>query len=324
MASVCFTEQGDCLLDLGRLDEAAAAYEEGIRRAEERDDDRGVAVGKIQLGTVRKNQRRYADALAAYAEARERFTQLNEPGSVAVVWHQTGMVYQEDGQAAAAEDAYRKSLAIAVRLGNVAGQARTLGQLGCVYDDVLGRPEEAAAFLLQAAEKYAEIGDVAGEGRQRNNLSDTLCKLGRLDEARKEIRRAIECKSQFGHAVRPWTSWAVLAKIETDAGNAAAAAEAKGRAVDCYLAYRRDGGENHTAPGRISLTVAQALQAGDPDTAASLLEQEATRFEAAGFGGFIHALQQIVAGSRDRTLADAPDLDFGMAAEILYLIETLQ
>jgi predicted negative regulator of RcsB-dependent stress response len=28
MASACITEQGDCLRDLGRLDEAAAAYEE--------------------------------------------------------------------------------------------------------------------------------------------------------------------------------------------------------------------------------------------------------------------------------------------------------
>ena len=39
---------------------------------------------------------------------------------------------------------------------------------------------------------------------------------------------------------------------------------------------------------------------------------------------FIRALQAIVAGRRDRTLADAPDLDFGMAAEILFLIETLE
>ncbi len=40
-------------------------------------------------------------------------------------------------------------------------------------------------------------------------------------------------------------------------------------------------------------------------------------------GLFIRALQAIVAGSRDRTLADAPELDFTMAAEILFLIATL-
>jgi hypothetical protein len=39
---------------------------------------------------------------------------------------------------------------------------------------------------------------------------------------------------------------------------------------------------------------------------------------------FIQALQAIVAGSRDRTLADAPDLNYTMAAEILFLIETLE
>ena len=54
------------------------------------------------------------------------------------------------------------------------------------------------------------------------------------------------------------------------------------------------------------------------------LSVQSVRFEAAGFGGFIHALQAIVAGRRDRTLADAADLDDTMAAEILFLIETLQ
>jgi hypothetical protein len=34
-------------------------------------------------------------------------------------------------------------------------------------------------------------------------------------------------------------------------------------------------------------------------------------------------IQAIVAGRRDRTLADAPDLDYSMAAEILFLLATL-
>ena len=39
---------------------------------------------------------------------------------------------------------------------------------------------------------------------------------------------------------------------------------------------------------------------------------------------FLQSLQAIVAGSRDHTLADAPDLDHTMAAEILFLIESLE
>ncbi|MBL8248748.1 MAG: tetratricopeptide repeat protein, partial [Candidatus Competibacter sp.] len=117
---------------------------------------------------------------------------------VALSWHQTGTVYQEMGQPEAAEDAYRQSLAIKVRLGNVAGQASTLNQLGIMYDDDLGRPEEAVAFLNQAADKYLEIRDAAKEGRVRNNLAIRLRKLRRLNEARQEIRRAIECGAQCG------------------------------------------------------------------------------------------------------------------------------
>ncbi len=324
MASACITEQGDCLRNLGRLDEAAAAYEEAIQRAEQRGDARSIALYKGQLGTVRLSQRRYPEALAAYAEARQRFSALDKPGSVAVSWHQTGNVHQQAGQPQAAEDAYRQSLAIEVRLGDVAGQAGTLNQLGNLYGDVLDRPEDAAGFYRQAVDKTVESRDLAKEGNRRSNLANTLMQLRRLDEARQEIRRAIECKTQFGHASEPWSSWSILAAIETDTGNTAAAAEAKGKAIACYLAYRRDGGENHNPAGRISLAVTQALRSGESAEVATLLQQLAAAPEAAGLLPFIGALQAVVAGSRDRALADQPELHYTMAAEILLLIESLE
>jgi tetratricopeptide (TPR) repeat protein len=325
MASVCITERGDCLRDLGRLEEAASAYEEAIARDEERKAERDVAVGNGQLGTVRFEQRRYKEALAAYAEAREHFTRLDEPRSVATIWHQIGMVYQQMGEAAAAEEAYRKSLALKVRLGDVAGQASTLNQLGNLYDDVLGRSEEAATFYRQAADKYVELGDQANEGLVRNNLAKTLRKLGRLDEAQREIARAIECKKPLGYAAAIWASWAILSGIEMDCGDPAAAASAKRKAIEAYLAYRRDGGENHYNDGRIALRVTQALLAGEHEDVTSALQQIAADPDLpASLRPFVKALQSIVAGNRDRALADAPDLDHTMAAEILFLIETLE
>jgi tetratricopeptide (TPR) repeat protein len=325
MASACIAESADCLRDLGRLDEAAAAHEEAIRRAEERGAERDVAVEKGQLGTVRMSQSRYREALQAFEEARERFTRLGESGSVATVWHQIGIVREQAGQPEAAEDAYRKSLAISVQLGDVAGQASTLNQLGNLYDDRLGRTEEAAAFLRQAADKSVEIRDLAGEGRARNNLAIRLRKLRRLDHARQEIRRAIECDQQFGHASAPWKSWDILADIETDDGNATAAAQAKHKALECYLAYRRDGGENHSGPGRLVFDMTEQLRAGGPAAAASFLKQVAAAPDVpAPLRTFIHALQAILAGSRDHNLATAPDLDYTMDAEIILLIETLE
>ena len=322
MASVCLTEQGDCLRGLGQLDAAAAAYEEAIRRDQQRGAERDVAVGQGQLGTVRLYQRRYPEALEAYREARERFKRLGEPGSVAGIWHQTGMAYQYAGQAEAAEDAYRQSLAIEVRLGNVAGQASTLGQLGQLYDDALGRTEEAVSFLRQAADRYAEIGDQAGEGRQRGNLAMCLRTLARLDEARQAIHQKIECDAQFGHASEPWKTWAILAAIETDDHNPSAAAEARAQALACFLAYRRAGGENHSGPGRLALAVTHSLLAADGQ-ALPLLRQLADDPEAEWMRPYLEALQAIAAGRRDPSLAADPGLSYAQAAEILLLLETL-
>ena len=119
-------------------------------------------------------------------------------------------------------------------------------------------------------------------------------------DARREVRRAIECDERFGHASEPWTSWGILAEIEAHGSDPAAAAEAKRRAIASYLAYRRDGGENHDLEGRISLAVTQALLSRDSARADSLLQQLAARPDLpARWRPFLHALQAIVAGSRD-------------------------
>jgi len=78
------------------------------------------------------------------------------------------------------------------------------------------------------------------------------------------------------------------------------------------------------ADGRLALAVTQPLLAGDPAAAESLLQPLADEPKIARLLPFIHALQAIAGGSRDRTLADGPKLDYTMAAEILLLIDNLE
>ena len=94
------------------------------------------------------------------------------------------------------------------------------------------------------------------------------------------------------------------------------------KAIACYLAYRRDGGENHSDPGRLFQAVTQALRAGQRGKAEQIIAQYRERWKN-DKNPEADALQAIVAGRRDGTLADAPDFDYTMAAEILLLIETL-
>lgn len=323
MVAENYGELAQCFDRLQRFDQAAVAYEEGIRRFEALDNKHSVAVLKANLGTTLMSQGSYQEALNAHNKACELFSQLSELTYVAMSWHQIGMVYQEIGQMEAAEDAYRKSLAINVKIGNVAMQAGTLIQLGNLYKNALGHVEQSVLFYQQAADKFAEIGHLADEARARSGLAIAFRLLRRFDESRDQIRFSINCTKSFGHAIEPWKFLVILSDIEKDAGNQTASIDAKRRAIDSYLTYRREGGENHDV-GRLSFLVTKYLLAGDSAAATSILMQFVAFPGAIRFLAFSHALQSIVAGSRDLTLADDPDLDYGMAAEILFLIETLE
>jgi tetratricopeptide (TPR) repeat protein len=323
MASVSLTEKGDCLSSLGRLEEAADTYKENISMAEKLKYDRQIAVGKVQLGTVRMLQKRYGEALQAYHEALKIFTDLGEPASVATIWHQKGMVHEEAGQFDDAEGAYRQSLQMSTQQKNSASEARSLVQLGNLYNK-MGRLEEAVIFYSQAADKYIEIGDLKMESVARNNLADTFIKLKRYAETRQEIRRAIECKKPYGHAAEPWNVWNLLYQLEQTVGNPAAAAEARAQAIQLYLAYRREGGENHNPGGRLCAAFREAVQGNQAGEMAAVLGELGRHPEIdPSIKVLIPKLQAILAGTRDPQLAADPELHYTDAAELLFLLERL-
>ena len=323
MENVCLTERADCLTDLGRLDEAAAAYEDAGQQGRERSHPRSVAINKVQLARVRILQRKYAEALATYDEALEIFEGLGEPSSVATTWHHIGMVHEDAGEHNAAEKAYQQSLQIKAQTGDRSGEASTTDQLGLLYQN-MGRLKESVRFHRQAAAIRAKLKDRAAEGTSRNNGAIALVALHRYDEARNEIERAIECKRGLGHAVTPWTTFAILGKLETAVGNGRAAAEARQKAIDAYLAYRRDGGQNLFGGGRIFEMVRDAVAQGQIQAASQALDQLSADPDIPEYmKALIRALQAILADSRDAALAADPKLNYQDADELRLLLEEL-
>lgn len=323
LAAVTLTEQAICLTVLGRLDEAADAYQERIKWGEKLGDLRGVAVGKGQLANVMRRQGRYEAAIAAYEEARDIFVQQHEPGSVATIWHQIGMVHKNAGQYEQAESAYRKSLEIKTQNQDRAGQASSLDELGLLYR-YIDLVEDSVKFHREAADIRYQLQDFKGEGISRNNISISLAQLQRYDEARTEIQRAIECDRQFGIAAEPWKTFGTLHNIEAATGNSGAARSAWLQARDAYLAYRQQGGYAQYRGGRL---VDQVLELTNQESIDEILAQLSQLVNAPNTPGFlkqlIPAIVTILRGGRDRSLADNDALYFDEAAEILYLIERL-
>jgi tetratricopeptide (TPR) repeat protein len=321
MASASLAKKGECLLDLGRLDESAAAYEESIHVAEELKSERHIAVGKGQLGTVRFSQGRYEEAVKAHNEAREIFETLGEPDMAAVALQQTGVVFEEIGQFEEAEQAFRQSLAVNVQQKNHLNEAMSQGRLGNLYAK-MGRSEDAVISFRQSAEKYTEIDDMANEGRVRGNLTITLIMLKRYGEARQEIQRAIECFKPYGHNVEPWRAWDKLRDIELADGNQDAAARAREQAIQSYLACRRDGGEDQSPGARLCGLFVEAMEKQKPEEVKKQLDEVATDSNIPASGKLlVSKLQDILTGSREVGLASDAGLDYTDAAEILFLLE---
>ena len=162
------------------------------------------------------------------------------------------------------------------------------------------------------------------EGVVRNNLAATLMKLQRYDDARQELQRALECNKPFGHAAEPWKTWALLHNLEQATGNAPAAADAWQQAVQCYLAYRRAGGESQQPGARLCAQIAHAIRQGDTTEVTQFLAQAAAAADTpAWLKAMLPKLHAILHGDRDPALAADPALDYDDAAELLLLLETL-
>ncbi|QQZ29827.1 TIR domain-containing protein [Thiothrix subterranea] len=323
MVSVSLAEQGNCLQALGQLQAAAVAYEEGIKRADKLKDIRQVAVGKANLATIHMLQSHYADAIYSYQAALELFQELSEPASIAACWHQIGMTHKRAGDFVLSEHAYRQSLSITSPLNDLKKQNDTLTELGSLYAD-WDKPEDAVKYYKQAIALDVQREDLRDEGIDRSDIANPLIKLKRYGEARLEILRALECKQAFGHEVNPWKTWASLYELEQACGNPRAASEAWQQALTAYLAYRWDGGENHSGGGYLALAVEQAIKQNNRAGIEQEIKQLSEYDNWQEHKNFLHKLQAIIAGERDLALAEDEGLYFELAAELVLLLAGLR
>jgi hypothetical protein len=94
-------------------------------------------------------------------------------------------------------------------------------------------------------------------------------------------------------------------------------------AVESYLAYRRDGGENQDVVADLCDRVAQAVAEGDTVEAEQTLAEYLTPNANQRTKTIIPKFQAILAGSRDLAMADDPALNYRDAVEVRLLLERL-
>jgi hypothetical protein len=115
-----------------------------------------------------------------------------------------------------------------------------------------------------------------------------------------------------------------LENLEQAEGNKEAAARARQQAIQLFLAYRRDSGENHEPGGRLCAMVLQALQTEQTEEMVQGLTQFANSSGADQEDKLmISKLLDILAGSRDPALVEDEGLYYRDAVELNLLLEKI-
>jgi tetratricopeptide (TPR) repeat protein len=323
MLAVTAAITGDCFRLLGRLEKAAEAYQAAINQAKRCKDKRQVMTSMNNLGIVRLEHGRIAEAIDIFNEVLPIVESFEESRNVAMVLMQMGEAYGIAGQVKQAENILRRALAIQVQQQDIAGEAEVMTQLGIMYDRA-GRLEEAVNCDQRAAEIFVKLRYQMPEGAVRNNLGITFLRLRRFDDARRELLRALECSEPYGHSGRLWNTWGHLHNLERSVGNLQAAARARQKAVETYMAYRRDGGET-LAPGAPTCALtAEAIMQGKIHELAHQLVARADAATHPTEKVLLSKLQTLLQGNRNPALADDHNLDHRDAVELLLLLEAIE
>jgi tetratricopeptide (TPR) repeat protein len=315
-AAVALIEIADVMLDIKMVAEAAFVFEEAAEAALEEGDPLHAAIAKGQLAQIRVAEKRYDDAVTLCGQVRDSFAAMNDRDMLARAWRQLGQVHQQASRWSEAEDAFREALV----LDPEPDLCTAIAGL-CAKQE---RLRDAAAYLRQAAQIHASRDDRVREIDSRLAASRYLAEIGAVDEARSEIEAIEQVQAALGGAAQPWKALDARRRLELALGNLEAAAEARRQAFDSFLAFRRKRGENDMPSGEISNFVIFAVAGGSMEMAARQLEQFCQKPDLpANAKAYVAAIREVVAGSRDRSLAGHPDLTYDEAAEIHVLIDAL-
>jgi len=150
-----------------------------------------------KVGGLHQDLGEYGQARQAYGEALEIKQQLGDRAGVATSLHNLGNVAYLQGDYPEARRLYQESLAIKQQLGDRAGVAKTLHQLGLLAQ-ATGDYPEARRLYQESLAIAQQLGDRAGVAQTLHQLGMLAQDTGDYAEARRLYQESLAIKQQLG------------------------------------------------------------------------------------------------------------------------------
>lgn len=177
---------------------------EGLAGDMARDALRGSATALVGIGTIRREQARFAEATEALTAALERYDTLGDDAGLARTLYGIGYVHLEQGRGDRAREALARALGLFRRAGDHQGEALTLRAIA-LCDRALGALGDAAGLLTEALGIFTSLGDSYGLMYTEQALAKVELRQGLLDRADARLERCLavarEREDRFGEAL---------------------------------------------------------------------------------------------------------------------------
>ncbi len=167
-------EQGALARRQGRLDDAALAYADAVRRARARGSTRDLVVSLKGLGQIERDRGNPDTALCHYQEALALCRQLRDALLLAHTQRHVADLHRQAGRLVEALSGYREALAIDRRHDGASSidLANTLHPMA-ILAEARGDVAEGVALWSEARDLYREAG-VAGGAAECSARLDSL------------------------------------------------------------------------------------------------------------------------------------------------------
>jgi len=197
----------------GRFTEARRQLTTALRLYETLQDPQGVAQACIALGKLHWQLGEFDQALRCYRKSEHLYQKLNNLMGIGEVLHVQGAVHFDRGDVGLAEKFYQEALTIRRKTDDRRGLVRTLNNLGAVW--MSQRLERSVGVWREALQIAQDLGDLGFQATLADNLGEVLMLLGRNDEARDALQRAIELAQLTGRRATLIDALRNLALLET-------------------------------------------------------------------------------------------------------------
>lgn len=246
---------------LGRYADAVRWAKRGLAALRPGDDpveavELRIAIAETQFRTGRyRASLRWLEEAIALAEAHD------VPGSLAHAHYAAHLVLTTMGSPRRVEHR-AQALPLYERLGDVAGQARVLNNLGidAYYE---GRWDDAIAYYDRSTACEDLDGNVVGSAISVSNTAEVLSDQGHLDEAEVRLQRALRAFRAARFPIGEMIVRSHLGRLETRRGRWDQAEEQLDAAVAGFEAIGAAGMVPEVQVRRAELRLCQHLPAGD-------------------------------------------------------------